>query len=184
MGDLNAKHSLWRNRKNNRNGHLLREYAAENDIQILHTATPTHYPVSGMTPSYLDLALNKNILDLPGLIVLDELSSDHMPLLLNWETDLRKEDIPVSWTYNNANWRLFREIMNEKTQINNNINTVEQLETEVHNLTENLQFARGRVASEVRTRPVEDRLPREIFDLIKFKNAIRKRWQKFTPQTG
>ena len=69
-------------------------------------------------------------------------------------------------------------MVNEKTKINNNILTPDQLEKEIATLTENLQHARDIVATKITPRAREDILPQDILDLIKTKNAVRKRWQR------
>lgn len=178
FGDLNARHAMWHNRRNNRNGHLLCDYATEHNIQIISPNTPTHYPMNGMTPSYIDLALNKNVLNFPEPLVLDELSSDHQPLLFEWKTSIEEEKTQKTWTYRNADWRLFRDTLNAKIEINNNINTVEELEQEVAKLTKNLQLARDKVAKKTNVKPAEDQLPEEVLNIISFKNNIRRRWQR------
>lgn len=178
LGDLNARHRLWKNIHNNRNGHLVHDYATNNNIQLLTTTTPTHYPMNNMTPSYIDIILNKNILNLPDIQVLDELSSDHRPLLLDWKVDAGAESGQTTWIYSNANWRKFRDILNNKVEINNNIHNIDILEAETALLTANLQFARNKIAKKICIKPAEDLLPREIINLIKFKNKIRKRWQR------
>lgn len=177
MGDLNARHRLWRNRTNNTRGTLVRDYATINDIQILTTNTPTHYPQNNYTPSYIDIILNKNVHNLPDPTTINELPSDHLPVVLDWQTTIDREGTQSVWNYKNVNWRHYRQILNNNTIINNKITDIETLEQELTKLTNNIQEARGQITKKVQSKPIEDRLPDDILNLIRLKNKIRKRWQ-------
>ena len=91
IGDLNCKHITWNNNVNNKNGTLLNKYLIDNNLQILYTQKPTLIPYNNTTPSYIDVVLNKNITDLPDPQTLDELSSDHLPVLIKWKADVQTE---------------------------------------------------------------------------------------------
>ena len=178
IGDLNCRHVTWNNDNNNKNGLLLHDYIIDNNLQLLYTSTPTHYPYNNTTPTYIDIVLNKNVLDLPDPLVLDELSSDHRPLLLKWRADVRTEDVQITYSYKNVNWRRFREIVNDRVTINSEINSPMALDTEVDKLTEALQEARNKTAKKIRFQNKEDTLPQHILDMIKHKNAVRRLWQR------
>ena len=99
LGDFNARHTAWRNHVNNRNGHFLHDYAIANNIQVLETPQPSHHPSNNTRPTFIDLVLNKNILNLPDPLILDKLPSDHLPLLLNWNVNVEKEQAPTTYVF-------------------------------------------------------------------------------------
>lgn len=74
--DLNSKHPLWNSRKINSAGTILNNHLQQNNYSILAPDTPTHFPSSNKyRPDVLDIAIIQ-------ITNLNELSSDHNPILL------------------------------------------------------------------------------------------------------
>ena len=79
-GDLNARHEVWGNRRQNRNGIILAEDLETGHYNILAPECPSRISRSGVH-SVLDIFLsNMAIFEVP--VVFEELSSDHYPVVL------------------------------------------------------------------------------------------------------
>jgi len=72
----------------------------------------------------------------------------------------------------------YRTELDTKVKINADIKAPQELETEVSELTKAIQFARGQVGKKIKITRKEDNLPQDIIDLIKYKNRLRKTWQR------
>lgn len=86
-GDLNAKHATWNSIRPNQLGKALRNYVNHRgDVTVIAPTEPTHYPANHrQLPDVLDIALHRN---LPFDVTADsvnDLSSDHSPLLLTMD---------------------------------------------------------------------------------------------------
>nr|WP_253308721.1 reverse transcriptase family protein [Rickettsia endosymbiont of Ceutorhynchus assimilis] len=178
LGDLNARHRLWRNHRGNTNGMILNDFVNDRpELILLSTESPTHYPSNNMTPTYIDLAISKGLRDLSDLVTINALSSDHLPIFFTWgELDPPRPQVRLS--YKNFNWPLFRQTLNTLTQIPGQIDTIEALEQEVSTLTRNVQQTQTSLATRVTVHRGRDELPRELIALISLKNRTRRRWQR------
>ncbi|XP_055614932.1 uncharacterized protein LOC129761241 [Toxorhynchites rutilus septentrionalis] len=79
-GDLNARHAIWGNRRQNRNGIILAEDLESGYYNILAPNSPTRISRSGVH-SILDIFLTIMAISEDPL-VFEELSSDHFPVVL------------------------------------------------------------------------------------------------------
>ncbi|KAJ8972049.1 hypothetical protein NQ317_001519 [Molorchus minor] len=162
IGDLNARHTAWRNRGNNRNGRVLLEYALEENLAILTPDSPTHYPRNNTTPSYIDLIVNKNVTQDIAPISRQELNSDHN--LIQFQIG----DVPLNQTrrkiynYKQANWNLYRAIINNRLKLPTNIETPQDIDAAIQDLTGLITLARNQSTESVWQRPRE----------------IKRRWQR------
>ena len=86
-GDLNSKNTGWDCRTTNVNGRLLQSYIDRTATQIRAPSTPTFFGAIG-EPDILDIALVRGVDLTEDPVVLNELSSDHNPLLLQIGPDV------------------------------------------------------------------------------------------------
>ena len=178
LGDLNCRHKSWNNKLNNRNGNNLLHYIEQHNIQIKTTNIPTHYPENSMTPTYIDIGINKNITKISELTVHKELSSDHLPIYIELYDKINTDNETKTWTFKNTNWKIFGKLLTAEIQIQSEIKTPEKLDEVVDSFTKILQKTRDKTATKISLKPKEDNLPTEILDLIKFKNKIKNKWTK------
>lgn len=85
MGDFNSKHTFWNCKANNYNGKLIYEYVNQNNLTVKAPDNFTLYPTIGGLPSTVDFAIFKNIQFNSKIDTINELDSDHLPVLLNLE---------------------------------------------------------------------------------------------------
>ncbi|EFA12510.2 putative RNA-directed DNA polymerase from transposon X-element-like Protein [Tribolium castaneum] len=82
-GDFNAKHINWGSRRSNRNGNILNGFTDQHlDISVMAPVEPTFYRNSDGTADILDVAIVKNVVHQVRLTAINDLSSDHNPVLM------------------------------------------------------------------------------------------------------
>ncbi|KOB69997.1 Uncharacterized protein OBRU01_15904 [Operophtera brumata] len=87
-GDWNCKHPSWNSNTSNPDGGRLRRHADSRGYDVSGPETPTHYPdQTNYRPDVIDVAVHKGLPFFPRAeVLLDELLSDHQPVLLRLET--------------------------------------------------------------------------------------------------
>lgn len=83
IGDFNARHRLWNCARANKAGTLLLQEATRRNFFVHSPDDFTFHPAGRGRPSTLDLTLSNNLLDMTKPIALNELSSDHRPVLFD-----------------------------------------------------------------------------------------------------
>lgn len=175
-GDLNSKHPLWNSRKTNAAGSILYSHLLQNDYAIFAPDTPTHFPSSNKCrPDVLDIALIRTQF-LVHVTTLNELSSDHNPILL----ELTDSPITTSSPPPNLqiNWDKFYHTLNaEKPNTALLTNSKQNIDISIQALTNSIQSALDNCSY---TRDRGSRrlvIPAEIQQEINEKTRIRREWQ-------
>lgn len=104
VGDFTARHRTWNNHINNKNGLTLYDYATNNNLIIQYTKDPTHYPQNNMTPTCIDILLNKNVSNITTPISLPVLSSDHNPVQFYLENINKQNHTQKITSYKFTEW--------------------------------------------------------------------------------
>lgn len=177
-GDLNAKHSEWNCITNNTNGNILKNYI-DNSISIIkYPPTPTFFPdQSNYSPSTIDLAIIKNI-NTSDLKALPNLPSNHAPVIFYIEEEISKSNEQLMPNYAEANWKLFKYELNKNIILPPILETVNDINKAVDNITTLIQNASKAAIPLRKQRTIEDNLPDNIKILISQRNHIRKKWQQ------
>lgn len=164
-GDLNAKHITWNCRTSNRYGKSMRKLADKHGWTIVAPDAPTHYPAHH-DPDILDVALCSRI-PLPITAqTLDELSSDHSPILLQ----IGDED-PYTQKLTRVNWPKFKDIVTTNFNVLQSNDSIE-LEVATKNLQRTITTALADATSTEDSKPKGP--PRRIRELIREKRkAVR-----------
>lgn len=180
-GDFNARHHKWLCNNNNKRGKSIFNYQEENKNRIkLHfPLTHTFFPNDQYkSSSTLDLALSKNVFVSENPKSLKIMSSDHNPVLIQIQIDSEfpMED-KIYYNYKKADWLKFKSYLNEKVMHNVIINTPEEIDYQIEKLTKVINEA---IDSAVpKSKPFTNiDIPSFILDKIKYKNSIRRLWQK------
>lgn len=176
---MNARHTNWNNNNCNPNGRTLNKLLSNsNNVSIQFTPNNyTHFPINGMSPSTIDIILNKNVQEASDPIALCDLQSDHNPILTTINNFKTKEFKLTKTTYKDTNWKQYRNYINNKLNIKY-IQTTNDLNEVVLNFTNILKNAKQKFAKIITFDPYKDILPQHITDLIKQKNKERKHWQQ------
>ncbi len=128
IGDFNGRHRHFGNGTNNRVGKSLVNLINQGKMLHLETHFPTFVSVNSATSpdkSFSNKHHYLNCLSEPREIT----TSDHFPIILEIATTPFIVETPPTYNRRKANWELFRETLNNRTQLNdfNNCN-LEQLE--------------------------------------------------------
>ncbi|GFY22540.1 probable RNA-directed DNA polymerase from transposon X-element [Trichonephila clavipes] len=114
-GDLNAAHKTWNNTRSNNFGfRLIRIIQNYSNARIVAPYTPTHINSRsrpGVRDSIIDLAVFKNIPFNYDIRVIDDLCSDHLPVILTLYTNSDTMKIPAQLS---TNWENFRFLLKNK----------------------------------------------------------------------
>lgn len=179
-GDLNSRHTAWNNHVNNTNGNTLYTYYLQNNINIHHTQEPTHFPPNGTTPTYIDIILNKNVNEVSDPHTEIALSSDHNPVrfeILTERNDIKTPQREIR-TFKNTNWTAFKQELNRKTIINNNITNKAGLNKVTEILTNTIQKVMDKHSTTQKITHNNSEIPDNIKQQIARKNATRREWQR------
>lgn len=169
-GDFNAQHRAWGSRSTNHQGGKINEVIIEQQMNLLVPEEPTHYSHGRAT--IIDYGLTKDFHHSVRLKVLNELSSDHNPILFLVEDVFIDEPLP---TRKITNWCAFRQSLANDV-IDTSSLMAEDINTTIKSLSDKISdtITRYTKISLVKKHNPYD-LPDEIKKLIRHKNRIRRR---------
>lgn len=175
MGDLNSKHPAWNSRTSNRNGKLLQQHALLRDYTVLGPDIPTYVHCSGLyRPDVLDIALLKRVTAAYSIETIEDLSSDHSPVLFCLEGACPAREPPAQ--HNKAiNWKKFYETLQRThttpptlLESNNDIDHCTEL------LTSDIQYSLTNSKQTRRQEWSRNALPPHILNSIDLKRQLRR----------
>ncbi|GFX11432.1 RNA-directed DNA polymerase from mobile element jockey [Trichonephila clavipes] len=173
-GDLNAAHRTWSNARSNAFGYALRKIVNnKSNVRIVAPHTPTHINASsrpGARDSIIDLAVLKNILFNHDIRVIDDLESDHLPVILTLYTGSALIKIPDQLS---TNWENFKFLLNNKPLPIHPSSSNDDFEIAIRRLGENISEALIEASKPKFKRPPL-KLPSEIKAKIRHRNRIQK----------
>nr|CAD7425533.1 unnamed protein product [Timema monikensis] len=141
-GDLNSKNVLWNCRTTNRNGRILEEHSNETEYNVVAPDSPTFYPGNHLhRPDILDIILTNQKISSEAVSVLQELDSDHNPLLCEWDINI---DHHTNWhkpTTKTTDWTMYKSELQEVIPINLQIETEEDVDAAIEIFTTTIQEA-------------------------------------------
>lgn len=179
-GDLNAKHVAWCSHSCNPRGNALYHLSSVHHFDIIAPMTPTRFPytLGDQRPDVLDIALLKNVnLRIRSIEALDELQSDHRPVILDLISRVGPSDPgqppPTKMV---TDWRKLKDLLQATSSahldaIPDTLETVEDTNGAVESLTKHVQSAVNECSRQVPA--IDDRwkLPDEVRALMTEKNA-------------
>ena len=112
------------------------------------------------------------------LQVLNELNSDHLPAYFTLGNESNPKFKRRLFDYKAVDWEQFTDRLNDKIIINSKIETKEDVDEEVSKLARNIQHARDKVIKMKTVIAQYTELSDSILKEIKFRNYLRKQWQK------
>ncbi|GFU51629.1 probable RNA-directed DNA polymerase from transposon X-element [Trichonephila clavipes] len=177
-GDLNAAHKTWNNtRSNNFSFRLKRIIQNYPNARIVAPYTPTHINSRsrpGVRDSIIDLAVFKNIPFNYDIRVIDDLCSDHLPVILTLYTNSDTMKIPAQLS---TNWENFRFLLKNKPLPIPAPPSNEHLDVAIGRLGENISEALV-AASKPKFKTAPIKLPPDIRSKIRHRNRVRRFWQR------
>ncbi|GFS80865.1 probable RNA-directed DNA polymerase from transposon X-element [Trichonephila clavipes] len=172
-GDFNAHHISWGCQRNDNRGNIIKNLIDNTDTQIVAPTTPTRFGHN--SASIIDFALTRNIHWLSQVESIAELSSDHNPLIISFDTN-RRFAFPRRIV--TTDWAAFRELLSPAHYTFHPITarTGEDVDTQVADLTDAIINTHTLSSKPIRGRNsyyVSD----EIRQLMIERNRARKTWQ-------
>ena len=110
-GDFNAKHIAWNNVSNDHKGVDLFDLFSHWNFKILPPSEPTLYPPTGC-PSCVDFVVIKGCHFVDSIEVVNDLSSDHLPILFQLSGACSNSS--VSLNLKKTNWIKFCKIVDRR----------------------------------------------------------------------
>ncbi|GFV63266.1 probable RNA-directed DNA polymerase from transposon BS [Trichonephila clavipes] len=172
-GDFNAHHTSWGCRRNDNRGNIIRNLINSTDTQIVAPTTPTRFGHN--SASIIDFALTRNIHWLSQVESIAELSSDHNPLIISFNTN-RRFAFPRRIV--TTDWAAFRELLSPAYYTFHPITarTGEDVETQVADLTDAIINTHAFSSKPIRGGN-SYYVSEEIRQLMIERNRARKVWQ-------
>lgn len=176
-GDFNAKHSKWNNISNNAKGKVVVDLCDHNSFHIFAPNAPTLIPCRG-SPSIVDFSIAKGI-SISSPIVHNDLSSDHFPVFFTIDCDIIS-NIPQFPNYKAANWKKFREHINNSVRdFNSNVvDSIESIDTRISYLTEKIHEAAKLHIPLKNISTFRYNYSPELGDLCRERNFVRRKYQQ------
>nr|CAD7258995.1 unnamed protein product [Timema shepardi] len=139
-GDLNSKNTVWNSRMININRRILEEHSDEIDYNILAPDTPTYYPGDYLhIPDIIDIILTNLKITPDTITVLQELDSDHNPLLCEWEVNLEHKTNWRKPKISTTDWNKYKLDQQEALLRNIDIHTEQDIDAAIYLFTTTLQ---------------------------------------------
>ncbi|GFU86375.1 probable RNA-directed DNA polymerase from transposon X-element [Trichonephila clavipes] len=172
-GDYNAHHTHWGGQRIDQRGYIIKNFIDTTNTHILAPPTPTRFGFN--SASIIDFALTRNLLWHSQVESIAELSSDHNPILISFDSNTRF-DFPKRNI--STDWELFRELLSPAHYSFKPITarTGEDVETQVADLTNTILNTHALSSKSVRNRNTYY-INNDIKTLMIERNRARKTWQ-------
>ncbi|GFX14735.1 probable RNA-directed DNA polymerase from transposon X-element [Trichonephila clavipes] len=172
-GDYNAHHSHWGCKDINPRGQLIKNLIDNTDTDIVVAPnSPTRFGYN--SASTIDFALTRNVYWLTDIISSPELSSDHNPIILNFQTSIRF-NFPTRNV--STNWERFRfHLSNTPTFQPITAQTGEEIEEQASTLTNHILNAYNNASIKIYANN-NFYIDNELKALFKLRNKTRKLYQ-------
>ena len=131
-GDFNCKHRHWDCSRANRNGTHLYNFVNNANLNVIAPDVPTRY--SNTSATIIDFAIVRDFNFSFTTDVVDEISSDHRPVLINFDLNLQSSKDTI---FLKTNWDKCNEILEDKNLNFSPIDNVNELNLRVQELTDN-----------------------------------------------
>lgn len=178
-GDYNAKHHQWGSRLVTPRGRQLYQAMVRNNMQHLSTGQPTYWPTDiNKMPDVIDFCITKGIaLNYLKIESCLELSSDHSPLIVTFETKVIRKPAPPALINKNTDWEAFRNILSKELNLNIQLKSEEDVNEAVEQLNGAIQQAAWNATPLKKMVEEPGYCPEHIRRKLKEKRRLKKRWQ-------
>ena len=179
-GDFNSKHRRWGSNLSNPRGMALNDIVHRLSLEPIFPIQPTYYPDNSRhTPDVLDFFISKHASDLCSApSVLDELSSDHHPVVIELSDSPPKIQVG-SLIKQPFDWKAYTDTINELTDLQIPLKTPQDVDKAVTRLTRNIQTAASLSSSTgIRTNMRKNSgTSQRVQQLLTIKRACKRRWK-------
>lgn len=173
--DLNAKHEAWGNHRRNKNGNLLFDESQLGYFVVNAPKDPTFLSPAGI-PACLDFFLTNMEVPLPTTI--NELSSDHLPVLLRVGGDAERGQRRTRKDYHRVNWVVFQRKVDSRVDAEVQLDTVEDIDLAVENLQAAIVAAESECVPRVQIVSSQLQFDPELRSIMRARNVFRRQFQR------
>lgn len=184
-GDLNAKHPHWNCFKNNRAGSVLYNSMLASKFIVKFPNSPTHYNHNSKYGSTLDIALTNCPQFLGNLKSVQDLSSDHLPVHFQLNSNPQNYNVNCRLNYSAANWKLYKTILNCNLNLSSdskirNIQSYNDIDEQISYLNNIILTAKDKCVPFFRptSNNIEFQIPEPTKMLIRLRNTRRRQFQR------
>lgn len=183
-GDLNCRHRAWGCIRANCWGNILHELNSNYPFTVLYSSDPTYIPsCSKLNPSVLDIFLTNCPEFFSQPTVINDLSSDHLPVTLSLNKDARLQD-QNRHNLKVTNWLLFRKLIKQKlpklAQLSlSSVKSHSQIDDMVSTFTNIIKDCILASTSCIPKHTNNQKLPQRILDTITQRNIVRRSWIRY-----
>ena len=178
IGDLNARHGNWKNHITNTNGRTLQKFITNNNLILLHTDKPTHFPNNNGIPTYIDVVINKNISDVTNPVTHAALTSDHNPIRVRLMQNNEQKTTKKITSYKNTDWTKYKRDLDNNIKINKDMHRPTDIDKAVEAFQNSIIKAKNSNTKIVKINNDKLDLDTETKQLINERNKLRKTLQK------
>lgn len=176
-GDLNARHSIWGNTRNNKNGNVLATDAQSGHYTIMHPDSPTFFSPAGVG-STLDIVLTNIPDNVTTPQALTEMSSDHLPVTFDLNSSINHRELRRRKNYHRANWPRFQQLVEERVDRHQCLDTTEDIDEALQLLTSAINEAEDRYVPTMAISCEFLQLDSLTKRVITLRNHIRRQYQR------
>lgn len=169
-GDYNCKHFAWNNSSVDSKGQDLFDLLEKSNYSIVAPSEPTLYPYIG-EPSCVDFVVTKSCNLIENVDVINDLSSDHLPIFFTMDVHFAKPFIP---NLLKTNWKKFQGLVDSYCKSTTLIlDSPTNIDLSIENLTTALSDSLIN-SSPAKTRPLTRyKYSPHVANLIKNRNHFR-----------
>lgn len=174
--DLNAKHEAWNNCRRNRNGCLLADDSLLGYYTVHGPGEPTFLSPAGVTSTIDVFLTNMDNLSQPRAV--NDLSSDHFPVLLEFGGSIQTRDRHLRNDYHNVNWIEFQRKVDRLITGDRTLNTTNDIDKAIEDFRLALAEAEAQCVRKV---PIRDKLLKidnMTRAIIRQRNKVRRQFQR------
>lgn len=180
-GDFNCRNQAWGCQRSNCWGNILLNLLTTNTFAISYPHSPTYIPTrANMQPSVLDFFLTNSPHNLNSPLTLNNLSSDHLPVVTNYKSrfSINKE---FRYNFAQADWRSFQATLSSKIShlTETTYNSTEDIDNVIDHFSSAITEA---IDQSIPKRPVKnifcEEIPQYVLSLIRMRNKHRREWIK------
>lgn len=176
-GDLNARHSLWGNSRDNRNGKVLADDLQTGHYAVLHPDSPTYYSAAGVG-SILDIAITNIVDNCSKPNVTTDLSSDHLPVVFEVNQEVCRHQQVRRRNYHRVNWPQLQRFVEHHIDQDPALETCADIDRVLQQLTDTIGEAETRFIPTVAVTSKFTSLDTLTKRIISLRNCIRRQFQR------
>ena len=176
LTDSNAHSIMWDNSDDTR-GKTLEEWIAKNNMACINTGQPTHTNRSTKNEGAPDTTIvHSSMLDKVSWEVLNELNSDHYPIMLEYGNSFPKVNAKVryKWKIQQADWSSYTEQIEKSIPCKANYNNRKATKLEKTLRKKILSAARTHIGTKKVSNTAKGWMTPEIKEAISKRNKLRK----------